>query len=105
VENSKKIAVIGFDDTVLPFKSIGLIDYPVNTADEALTILREIIGKNYGIIYIEEALAKEKSQEISFLNKEYQEAIITIIPGSQGGSDFAGKKISQMVKKAVGMDI
>ncbi len=105
MSDMKNMAIIGSYDTILPFKAIGLVDYPVKESLEAEKVLLKIINEGFGIIYIEEAYAKEFPDMILNLNKEYKDVVITIIPGSKGGHDFAIKKLGAMVKKAIGMDL
>ena len=106
MDNIRKIAIIGSPDTVLPFKSIGLDGYPVNNTVKAQSTLEEIISKGYGIIYLEEAFAKEFYNRVLELNKLYKEVSVTIIPGGpKGAGNFTMEKVRAMVKKAIGLDI
>lgn len=101
----KRIAIIGSIDTVLPFKSIGLNDFPVSSSKEAEDILKKIIREDYGIIYIEESFAKEFLNVIYELNKEDQNIVLSIIPGAKGGGNFSLQKLRLSIKRAIGMDI
>ncbi len=102
---SKKIAIIGAPDTILPFSAIGADAYDVMDSESAETTLDEVILKDYGIIYLEEAYAKNFSEKIEKLNNAHREVAITVIAGSRGGSNMAVEKIRNQVKKAVGMDL
>ncbi len=102
---SKKIAVIGAPDTILPFSAIGADAYDALDSESAETILDEIVLKDYGIIYLEEAYARNFTEKIEKLNNSHREMSITVISGSRGGSNVAVEKIRNQVKKAIGLDL
>lgn len=101
----KRIAIIGSPDTVLPFKAVGLDGFPAVTSAVARDLLDEVAAKGYGIIYIEEAYARDFYPQILELNRRRRDTAVTIIPGSRGSQDFAGSKVRSLVKKAIGLDI
>lgn len=102
---SKKIAIIGAPDTILPFSAIGADAYDALDSEAAEAILDEIILKGYGIIYLEEAYAGRFSEKIEKLNNAHRDVSITVISGSRGGSNIAVQKIRNQVKKAIGLDL
>jgi len=101
----KKMAIIGSPESILPFKAIGLDEYPASNSSAALHLLEEAIKKEYGIIYIEEAYAREFADKINELNKELRSTTISIIPGTKGSIGFVGENIRALVKRAIGIDI
>jgi len=105
MEKKKKMAIIGTYDTILPFKAIGMDYYVINDIESAKNVLDEVSKKNYGIIYIEEAFASKLITRINELNKENKDLSITIIPGSKGGMNFGVNHITNLVKKALGINI
>ena len=102
---SKKIAIIGTADTILPFKAIGADGFSANDSEMAENLLENLILKNYGIIYIEEAYALDFAEKITRLNFAHRNVAITVIAGSKGGSGAASEKIAGLVKRAIGIDI
>jgi vacuolar-type H+-ATPase subunit F/Vma7 len=99
------MAIIGSEETVLPFRSIGLQAYPADNVQSAEDILNRIITEGFSVIYLEESYAALFAGLIDRLNKEYTATVLTVIPGARGGSDFALKRLGVQVKKAIGMDI
>lgn len=103
---SKKIAIIGTYDTILPFRAIGTDGFEVNDPDQAFEKLNEILKKHeYGIIYIEEAYTDKYQEEIRNMNEKYHDVSITAIAGSKGGTGKSVEKIRNYVKRAIGIDI
>lgn len=101
-----KIAVIGGSDTVMGFKALGLETFPAATADEAGRILRSITRESddYAIIYIEETLAQELTQEIAKFKDSPTPAII-LIPGREGSIGLGQTALRAAVERAVGTNI
>ncbi len=101
-----KIAVIGGSDTVMGFKALGLETFPAANADEAGRILRTITreGDDYAIIYIEETLAQELTQEIAKFKDSPTPAII-LIPGREGSIGLGQTALRAAVERAVGTNI
>ena len=102
---SKKIAIIGSPDTVLPFSAVGCDAYEAIDNEGAENTLDEVVLKDYGIIYLEEAFAVHFSEKVAKLNAIHHEKAITVIAGSRGGANLTVEKIRAQVKKAVGMDL
>ncbi len=101
-----KIAVIGGSDTVMGFKALGLETFPAATADEAGRILRSITRESddYAIIYIEETLAQDLTQEIAKFKDSPTPAII-LIPGREGSIGLGQTALRAAVERAVGTNI
>lgn len=103
---SKKIAVIGTYDTILPFRAIGTDGIEATNADQAFEKLDEALRKHeYGIIYIEEVYADKYQEEIRKMNEKYHDVSITAVAGSKGGTGKSVEKIRNYVKRAIGIDI
>jgi V/A-type H+-transporting ATPase subunit F len=102
---SKKIAIIGTADTVLPFKAIGVDGYAAEDTKKADIMLDDLMVQNYGIIFVEEAYAKDFSDKIQRLNFSHREVSIIVLPGSKGGEGLAKEKLAGLVKRAIGIDI
>jgi len=96
-----KVAVFGDREIVLPFKALGLDIYPYEGGKPEDT-LNELIQKGYIIIFVtEDIINKIKDQKILYLVN----VNIVIIPGHGRGEGIGMKKIREIVKKAVGVDL
>jgi len=101
-----KIAVLGGIDTVIGFKALGLDTYPVSDAAEAKSILSKITSpdEQYAVIYLEETLSKELSNEIARFTSKVTPAII-LIPGRDGSQGLSLNALHDAVIRAIGTDI
>lgn len=101
-----KIAAVGGRETVMGFKALGLDVFPVDTGEEAKHILRTLARseENYAIIYVEENLAQEITQEIARYKDDPQHAVI-LIPGREGPIGLGQSALKAAVERAVGTDI
>ncbi len=101
-----KIAVIGGKDTVVGFKALGLDTFPAASAAEAGKILRSLTrdSEDYAIIYIEETLAAQLTQEIDKFKDSPTPAII-LIPGREGSIGLGQSALKSAVERAVGTNI
>lgn len=101
-----KIAVIGGRETVMGFTALGLEAYPVADADEAKKVLRTLTRdrEDVAIIYIEEGLAEQLSQEIDKFKDSPKPAII-LIPGREGSLGLGLTALNQAVERAIGTNI
>ncbi len=101
-----KIAVIGGKDTVVGFKALGLDTFPAANAAEAGKILRSLTrdSEDYAIIYIEETLAAQLTQEIDKFKDSPTPAII-LIPGREGSIGLGQSALKSAVERAVGTNI
>lgn len=99
-----KIAVMGSYDSIYGFTSLGLSINPAETREEGIKVLRELVGNEYAVIYITEALAEMISDEINKHKESFLPAII-LIPGVYGNTGEGIIGVSENVEKAVGSDI
>ena len=101
-----KIAVIGGREPVMGFTALGLEAYPVADADEAKKVLRILTRdrEDVAIIYIEEGLAAQLSQEIDKFKDSPKPAII-LIPGREGSLGLGLTALNQAVERAIGTNI
>lgn len=106
MSESKKIAVIGSSDMILPFRSIGAESFEVETPAELAETLKKIVKQNtFGIIFIEETLTEPILDIITTINDQYRGVAITPIPGTTGEGGIALKRLSAQVTRAIGIDI
>ncbi len=101
---SYRIAVLGDKDSVLGFKALGLSTFPVESTDEARTILHRIAKEDYAVIYLTETLAVPLESDIARYKDELTPAII-LIPGKEGSLGIGMNNIKKAVERAVGADI
>lgn len=99
-----KIGVIGDRDSILGFKSVGFSVFPVKSPAEAETLLHELAGQHYAVIYITEQVAAEILASIEAYSEKLVPAII-LIPGNQGSMGLGMQGVRKTVEKAVGADI
>lgn len=98
------IAVIGDNDSILPFKVVGFSIFPVKTSHQARQLLKQLEKENYGIIYITEQLAIDMMDVIEAYRKVVI-PIVMLIPSYQGTHQLGMTNISENVEKAIGTNI
>ena len=99
-----KIAVVGDKDSVLPFKVIGFDVFASDSATTARQTIDSLAEKNYGVIYLTEAIAKDIPDTIRRYDAEVKPAII-LIPNHKGSLNIGKNRIQKNVEKAVGQNI
>lgn len=103
-----KIAVMGYSDSVVGFKALGLDVFPVDDVSAAKKTLQSLVKQSddveYGIIYIEETIAAGILDEIARYKDRLSPAII-LIPGRDGPVGLGQNALKEAVEKAVGSDI
>ncbi len=99
-----KIAVIGDNDSILGFKTIGIDTFPVTSSEGALSCLKKLVSDDYGVVFITEELAAGMEDIIKELGKRYLPAIV-MIPNSKGTQGIGMQQIKKNVEKAIGADI
>lgn len=88
------------------FTALGLEACPVADAAEAKQVLRTLTRNrdDVAIIYIEEGLAAELSQEIEKFKDSPKPAII-LIPGREGSLGLGLTALNAAVERAIGTNI
>ena len=99
-----KIGVIGYRESVLGFKAVGLDTNPGQTPQEAWKVLHRIAQEEYAIIYITEGLCKDMEGDIAQYHELRIPAIIPI-PGKEGSYGIGIGNVKKSVERAVGADI
>ena len=101
-----KIAVIGGRETVMGFKALGLEAVAVENAQEGLAALRKLTRESadYAIIYIEENLAENLTDEIDRY-KDLPKPAIILIPGREGSNGLGMNALNAAVERAIGTNI
>lgn len=110
-----KLAVVGNESAVLIFRALGVEVFNVITTEEVRILLENLVLEHHGdehktpkyaIIFVEEAYYKVLAPE--FLEKMTKKSLPAIVPIPSPGSqdkDFAVKRLSRIVEKAIGSDI
>ncbi len=99
-----EIAMVGDKDSILGFKSLGVDIFPVNSKEECLSTLREIIKRDYKVAFVTEQIAPEPNK-ISDLLQGRTFPVITMIPSNRGSTGLAMKRLQDLVKMAAGADV
>ena len=99
-----KIAVLGYQESVLGFKALGLDVYPVEEPETGRKILHRLAKEDYAIIYMTEQLAVSLETEIARYKDMLVPAII-LIPGKEGPLGIGMAEVKRSVERAVGADI
>lgn len=99
-----KVAVVGNRDAIAAFQMIGFHTYPVTSADQTKSTLRQLAKEDYGIIYLTEDFAQEIPEIIQFYDTVVTPAVI-LIPTHKGNLGIGSQRIQENVEKAVGMNI
>ena len=99
-----KIAVVGDKESILGFSAIGMDMYPAYVEEDIKKIIPKLIEENYAIIYITENVSIKAEKYLEKLKVNKIPAIVTI-PNNSGSLGYGGKRIKEMVQKAVGIEI
>ena len=110
-----KLAIIGNKSSILLYKSLGVLTYPVLNKAEAQECLENLMNEYqdedktvavYAIIFMEETYYKVLPDDL--INRLSKRALPALIPVPSPESDdpkFGLKRISKIVERAVGSDI
>lgn len=99
-----RIAVLGDRDSIYGFASLGLDIFPVSDSETRARTLRSLAERDYAVIYITEALAKELEPELERYREAPLPAVIPI-PGVRGNTGMGIRMVKKSVEQAVGSDI
>ncbi len=99
-----RIAVLGDRDSIYGFASLGLDIFPVSDSETGARTLRSLAERDYAVIYITEALAKELEPELERYREAPLPAVIPI-PGVRGNTGMGIRMVKKSVEQAVGSDI
>ena len=99
-----KVGIIGDKDSVLGFLALGIDIFPAYEADEIKRNIRDLVEKEYAIIYITEQ-ASLLVQEYIARYKDNRLPAIIIIPGIGGSMGIGMNEVRESAKRAIGADI
>ncbi|MCK4352021.1 V-type ATP synthase subunit F [candidate division WOR-3 bacterium] len=101
---STKIAAIGERDVILPFKAIGADIFPVSSPEEAHSVLGKLLKEGIGIVLVPDDLIPGIKDFLAQTTGTSLPCILPI-PGSKGSSGHGTKRLRELIKKAVGVDL
>jgi V/A-type H+-transporting ATPase subunit F len=102
-----KISVIADFDTVVGFRLAGVKEgYAVNSPEEALERLREVVKKeNVGLVIITERLVDKIRGDVDRLLEKRSFPLLVEIPDKAGPIEKKVDPLKELVRRAVGVDI
>lgn len=99
-----KIAVIGDENSIFAFKSVGVDVFGTENEFEARDYVKKLARERYGVIFITEDIAERLDDLLAkYKNKTYP-AIIPI-PKSGKSSGYSMQGLKRDMEKAIGTDI
>ena len=99
-----EIAMIGDKDSILGFKSLGVVIFPVNSKEESEAVLMEVIKQDYKVAFITEQMAPD-AERIAKLLGDRTFPVITMIPSNRGSTGQARQRLQALVRRAAGADV
>lgn len=99
-----KVAVMGDQDSIYGYKTLGLSVFPETDKEEAIKKLKSLADGGYAVIFITEKLADQILEVIDHYRNMMLPAII-LIPGVSGNTGKGMNAVKKSVEQAVGSDI
>ncbi len=100
-----KIAIVGSPQAILGFKALGVVAFPVSSAEEGRQVLKKIADdEQYAILLITEDWVVALEEELNELKSRALPAV-TILPSQLGSLGMGNKELRKIVERAVGSDI
>ena len=99
-----KICVIGSEALLFPFLQFGFTTFTPNSEKALRDYLQDVIGQNYGIIYIEDSYCF-RVKDILDKYKNASTPIFIPIGEKEDGGNFSQQMVRDMMEKAIGMHI
>lgn len=100
-----KVAVLGDNDFVMPFSTMGLDTYGVEEKQSAVAeAAKTIVEKRYGLVVVAENVAPMAEEIFSELDSKPLPAVV-IVPFTADSEGFALESLGKVLKMAIGIDI
>ena len=99
-----EIAMIGDKDSILGFKALGVVVFPVISSEESAEALRKVIEQEYKVAFITEQMAPSP-EEIADMIGDRTFPVVTMIPSNRGSTGLARSSLKALVRRAAGADI
>ena len=104
MSTSKNIAIIGDPSSVLVFKAVGVTALAASNAAEVNSALEKVYKENYAVVFITEQLISLVSDDMTALIEKSLISLV-LVPGSKGSLGIGMSRLSEIVNKAVGVNI
>jgi V/A-type H+-transporting ATPase subunit F len=102
---NSQLAVVGERATVVAFEGLGISAFPVESAEDARKTVSELIRKKeHAVIFVTEDIGQAIADIIAESSKEYAPSVV-LVPSSSGSKKIGLKRLSQVLKRALGADI
>ncbi len=100
-----KVAVIGEEEFILPFKTSGLSVFTAQRG-EYQKLVRRLTREGYGVVFFEEELMGELSDILEEVKRSPLPCLIPIPRFQEKGKKrLAMTRLKEIIRKAVGVDI
>jgi vacuolar-type H+-ATPase subunit F/Vma7 len=87
------------------FEGLGLSAFPVETTEEARETVSTLIRKReHAVIFVTEDIGEKIPDVIAESAREYFPSVV-LVPSSAGSRQIGLRKLSQVLKRALGTDI
>lgn len=104
-EKEGNLAVIGHRDDVLPFRALGARVFIAGTMDEARAAVRRCADGGVPVILVSDDLLAGMEDIIAEYAASAALPALTALPGPGGEARVSRERITELVKKAIGLDI
>jgi V/A-type H+-transporting ATPase subunit F len=102
---TSRLAVVGERATVVAFEGLGISAFPVESVDDARKTVSGLIKKKeHAVIFVTEDIGKDLTDVIAESGREYVPSVV-FVPSSSGSEQIGLKKLSRVLKRALGTDI
>ena len=102
---TSRLAVVGERATVVAFEGLGVSAFPVESVEDARATVSSLIRKNqHAVIFVTEDIGKDLTDVIAESGREYVPSVV-LVPSSSGSEQIGLKKLSRVLKRALGTDI
>ncbi len=100
-----KVAVLGDNDFVMPYSTLGLDTYPVEDKPELVEKqAKQIVDQKYGLIVIAENIAPMADKVFQEIETKPLPAVI-VVPFTAESTGFALQSLGHLLKMSLGVDI
>ncbi len=101
---SYKIAAIGSEDVVFPFRQAGIDCYAPQTGDALFRQLAQLFKEGYLLLFVSEDVLSDAPNLLQLYDNAPRAAVIPI-PGTGGEGSAGSRRIEEMVEKALGQKL
>ena len=99
-----EVCVIGSEALLFPFLQFGFETYTPSSEEDLRRYLHEVIEKNYGIIYLEDAYCFDVKDILDTYRNRLLPIFVPIGENAHSES-FSAQMVKEMMEKALGMSV